>query len=76
MSTAEARYSDLQMRITSGTHDLFKVVYSDFYVEIDSLTARWAELFVPVYAGPQTEWVRDGTPTGRAARRIRHLGRR
>ncbi len=37
MSTADARYSDLQIRISTGTRDYSRVSFSDFYVEVDSL---------------------------------------
>ncbi len=36
-STAAARYSDLQVRISSGTESLSRVAYSDIYVEVDEL---------------------------------------
>ncbi|UCD27373.1 MAG: ABC transporter permease [Planctomycetota bacterium] len=38
LSTAEKRYGDLQYKRTSGSREIFRCIYSDFYVQVDELS--------------------------------------
>lgn len=38
LSTAEARYGDLRIKVTSGSREFSRCQYSDFYIQVDSLS--------------------------------------